>query len=311
MIPHDVVELYKNFLIHERRLKDKTVKEYLSNLNLVASKVDIMTATTRHPISKAIHDLKTERGWGEEASTAWRCAHDIVFFYKWALAEGVIQINPYPFNSFRKPQYHAVKFTTEEEFCEVVDGSIHLTDQDKLMLWTYWDTGLRREELQLLDQKDFLLEEDLIFLPQEKSKGGYGQRYVALSPKTKERAIYHFKQLNRLGVGPHAFCGENFERINPDEITARVIRAGKVFAPGKFIKINPRALRHALPIRMLERGASDLEIMANHGHANVEMTRRYTHSTKSFAKGIREKYLGKTTTWTKPYPAEMNTMKEA
>lgn len=285
---------YQRFLELERKLKPKSFKAYLKNLDLVTSKAgDLFLVKHRDEIVEAILAVEREQGWNPSGASSWRCSHNICYFYKWATMDGLIPFNPYPFNAFRKPQYKSVQFTNNEEWEILSSNEIHLTHQDKLMLWTFWDTGLRREELAKLDQDDFILPERIIFLPEDKSKGGYGQRYVAMSRKTFALATRQFKLLKSLNIGPHAFVGEGYGRINVDEVTARITKIGRVVKPGNFIKINPRKLRHSVPIRMLEAGAGDLEVMTTMGHASNEMTRRYTHSTKTFARSVRDKYLQK------------------
>lgn len=285
-----ITEKYKDFLGFERSLKKKTISSYLNNLKLISEKIDVLAVKHRSEIVGAIKEIRTERGWGEKATTTWRCSHDICYFYKWATMEGVIPFNPYPFNNFRKPQASGVRFITELQFRRIMANDMHFTHQDKLLLWVFWDTALRREELQKLDRNDFNLEKGIIFLPEEKSKGSYGQRHVAMSETTKNLLIEQFKLLDKAQIGPHVFCGDNYRRINADQIYKRIVRAGKVI-PGQYIDLGPRIMRHSLAVRLLEAGASDLEIQMTLGHANKEMTRRYAHSVESFAKGIREKYL--------------------
>lgn len=289
-INKEIVKKYKDFLEFERSLKPKTVGSYLNNLALISDKIDVLAVKHRTEVVGAIKQIKKERGWGQKATTTWRCSHDLCYFYKWATMDGIIPFNPYPFNMFRKPQANSVEFITSLQFSRIMENDMHFTHQDKLLLWVFWDTALRREELQKLDREDFNLKKGIIFLPEEKSKGSYGQRHVAMSETTKNLLIEQFKLLDKAGVDTHVFCGDNYKRINADQIYKRIIRAGKVI-PGQYIKLSPRIMRHSLAVRLLEAGASDLEIQMTLGHANKEMTRRYAHSVESFAKGIRDKYL--------------------
>jgi site-specific recombinase XerD len=41
--------------------------------------------------------------------------------------------------------------------------------------------------------------------------------------------------------------------------------------------------RHALAMRMLDAGATDLEVIKTLGHASISQTIIYNHSTKKFA----------------------------
>lgn len=286
----DTIEQYKKHLCFERQLKKKTVDAYLNNITQVEKYIDLIAVKHRSEIVSAIEKVQTTNNWNPKASTTWRCSRDIVYFYKWAVMERIIEYNPYPFNAFRKPQYNKVDFITESQFKAVASNEMHLTHQDKLILWVFWDTALRREELRLLDRENFDLENGVIFLPEEKSKGAYGQRHVAMSETTIKLVKKQFQLLDLAGVTPHVFCGDNYRRINPDEIYKRMIRAGKM-CPKGYIKLCPRAMRHSLAVRLLEAGATDLEVQMTLGHANKEMSRRYAHSVTSFAKGVREKYL--------------------
>lgn len=270
-------------------MKQKSVKEYFTYLELFQTLVHDPLKSTRQEIVDAISCVKQERNWGDQ--TTWRFSALIKRFYDFCTLYEIIPIHPYNFNAFRKPRLHVPKFLTESEFRQVIDFDLHLTHQDKLCLWILWDTALRREELRLLDQTDFDLKEKIIFLPAEKSKGEYGQRYVGMSDRTMELLEYQLEILGQKNIGPHLLCGENWDRINADELTNRIIRAGKVCSTNGYIKINPRMLRHSLAVRLKMRGASDLEIMMILGHASLEMTRRYSHVSKSFAKSLQDKYL--------------------
>jgi len=290
VIPNSIKEKYEEFLRVERRLKPKSIKEYINYLSVLESEInDPLAVKHRSEIVDALTRVKTSRDW--EDQTAWRCSFLIKKFYDWLTLDGIIPFNPYPFTAFRKPRPREVHFLTTEQFRSVVSGYMHLTHQDLLILWVLWDTALRREELRQIDRENVNLEERLIFLPADKSKGSYGQRYVTMSEETHALLTRQLDLLHKAGVGPHIFCGENYERINADEITKRIIRAGKVFGPGAYLKITPHMLRHSLATRMKEAGASDLDIMMTLGHSDIEMTRRYSHVTKTYARSVREKFL--------------------
>lgn len=289
-LSQQIIDRYVSYLRLERRLKEKSIKEYLNALNTFRTEVpEPLGVKHRSEVVNAVNLIREKRRW--EDQTTWRCAFLVKKFFDWATLEQIIPFNPYPFSAFRKPRPKEVVFLTEEEFSRVVENDIHLTHQDKVILWLLWDTALRREELRLLDQTDIDFDRRLIFLPAEKSKGRYGQRYVSMSERSAEYLTRQFEILRKNGIGPHILCGHNFKRINGDEITKHMVRAGKVCVPGQFVKITPRALRHSLATRMKERGASDLEIMMVLGHSDLEMTRRYSHVTRTFAASIREKYL--------------------
>lgn len=278
-----IIEEYRKFNERVRKLAPKTVFEYERVIKSFVD-FDLLSATQSSDIDDAIISLSNKYNW--EGVYEYKYSRILKIFYSWLQYKSYKKENPYTHSEIRKPRSKPSEFLVQEEFNFIKQNDLFLTHQDKTIINLLWDTGVRPSEMALIDADQFDFNENLLYIPPEKSKGGYGERYIPFSHTTSELAK---GQINRIKK-PFVFVGQNYERINKNEISKRIAFIGNNLLPEKK-HLTPYMFRHSLAMRLLDAGATDLEVIKLLGHASISQTIIYAHSTKNHARTVRSKYL--------------------
>lgn len=146
--------------------------------------------------------------------------------------------------------------------------------RDRAALEIFYSTGIRKNELVMLDVSDVQMEKRTLFI--RKGKGNR-DRIVPVG----ERALLWLKryldvryQLLRYEDHPALFLGKSGKRI---EVGALAIRLHNYKKQAKVSKIGGFHLfRHAMATHMVERGADIRYVQEILGHENLSTTEIYT-----------------------------------
>jgi site-specific recombinase XerD len=281
---------YIEFCRSVRKLSPKTVAEYDRALKYLSTKIDILGVGNGLAIDEKLTELSRSENWSD--AYVYRFTRILKKFYEWAHYKGHVKENPYVYSSIRRPRGTEPHYLTQEEFDFILDHRTHLTHQDLTLVSLLWDSGIRREEASLLNrrpvEKD--LEDSVIHITSEASKGGYSGRFVPVSDRTRSLILDHIKMTEN-HTAESLFLSPDFSRMMPNDISKRMTRIAKVVPFPKQTKTHPHAFRHSLAIRLIEAGAGDLEVMKILGHSSLEMTTIYTHMSRINAKNTASKYL--------------------
>ncbi len=278
-----ILNEYAEFNLNVRKLAKKTREEYVRVVESFHD-FDLLNATGPAEIDAAIVKMSQANEW--DPVYEYKYSRILKTFYHWLFYKEYTPKNLYPHSEIRKPRSKPAQFLIQEEFEFIKNNDLFLTHQDKTMINLLWDTGVRPSEMALIDVPQLDFKDNLLYIPPEKSKGGYGERHIPFSIRTAELLKSQIQTIRK----DYIFIGCNYERINKNEISKRIAHIGFHLLPIKK-RLTPYMFRHSLAIRLLEAGATDLEIIKLLGHASISQTIVYAHSTKTHAKSIRHKYL--------------------
>lgn len=274
-----MIQRFKKYLEEERQMRPKTVYDYVVYITDLSLELGGLTAAREfHEVNNAIKKICEERGLGH--NTRYKIATIVKVFYKWAMREKLIDhgINPYPFHDFKKVKSPEAEFFTEDEIESVVFNPKY-TIQDIAMLSFVADTGVRANELQLLNVEDFDLKQRVAFIKQENSKTGAG-RPVVYSKQTATLLKFYLYCSSHHYEGEVMFPSAHWQRMPKGAFGKHLMRLGEYESPKRgHVKMNPHKFRHSVPVRMLENG-SDLTVPQQQlGHTTTAQTSIYTHRT--------------------------------
>lgn len=147
--------------------------------------------------------------------------------------------------------------------------------QDRLILLTFYSTGIRLAELVALDIADVNLGDGNLKVTGKRSK----QRIVPFGKELKEAITKHIEEAkeNFQKTGGALFLskkGERIERFKVEQIVRLYL--GKVTLQKKR---SPHALRHSFATAMLNHGAEIEVVKELLGHESIATTEIYTHTT--------------------------------
>lgn len=281
-----VIPKYLTYLRDVAGYKERTLDEYVRAVTRISKEVDLLSIKTHQEITDAI--LRVKAKYSHKEAMTYKIASIMVSFYRWAHhIAGVVDLNPYPFSPFRRPRPKEPDYINEDEFKKIINNPF-LTVQDRAMMMLFWDTGIRRGECAKLNDSDIDLKENIAHIRQETTKGNYTFRYCPFTSETAKIMGLHIRLKGQYSGCNALFISTLGERLGENKISERVAEIGR-FAD---IKISPHTLRHSLPIRLLEAGASDIFVMKIMGHSSHEMLSHYTHVSPEKSKKMYGELLG-------------------
>lgn len=284
----ECLELFRDYLINERKSSANTVESYLRDLRqfaeyLVNSGCDLVTVSSGD-ISSYISYLHNA---GKSAATVARCAATIRNFYSLLCSRGILEDNPSSEIKADKVVAKAPEILTSEEIdlflkqprCVDVKGY-----RDHAMLELMYATGMRVTELLDLDVQDVNLGAELVRIAGEKK-----ERLVPMYP-TAVKALREYLELIR----PQMVLSEDESALFVNVDGARMSRQGfwkivKAYARSAGIRkdITPHTLRHSFATHLLENGADLRSVQELMGHSDISSTSFYT---KLIAKDLKDVY---------------------
>ena len=281
----DVMKSWGEFLRLEKGLKDRSLDEYDRYINLVGERVgDLLKVEDHHTINEAIMALSREREYGP--STRKKVATVIAVFYKWALREGLIKHNPYPFHGFRGAPSPEPEYIEESEVAPILNNPRY-TIQDIAMLRLLWDCGLRAGEMAGLNINDVDLESRVVHVRAEIAKGSK-PRWVPFTQKTGTLLAQYIEALKAHYDGEILFPSKHWGRMDNGGLSKHIKRLGELESPKLgHVRLYPHKFRHSLPIRLLNAGMDLVAIQRLMGHSNIRETSHYTHFSKE---NLRKNY---------------------
>lgn len=277
------IEQFLKYIEHEKRFSPHTCESYRNDLKQFSSYIE---KTFEHSILEACHQeirdymiFLLEDGMAE--SSVGRKMSTLRSFYKYFLREGELVASPMTLIKVPAAPKRLPVFIEAEKMDMLLDSDKYFNQsfasvRDKMIIETFFGTGMRLTELLQLENKDVDV---------------YHSFLRVLGKGNKERIIPITKQLvNQLESYIRLKVDQNF-----DNKTERlfVTDKGKDVSRGFIYKTvksylsqittqdkkSPHVLRHSYATSMLNRGADLNDIKELLGHSSLAATQVYTHNT--------------------------------
>ncbi|MCP4984800.1 MAG: tyrosine-type recombinase/integrase [Colwellia sp.] len=152
--------------------------------------------------------------------------------------------------------------------------------RDRVILETFFATGIRRTELMCLDIDDVDLTLKLLRINRGK---GNKERIIPISRRACEwLALYISKirpMISFIGSGSTLFLANNGKRYTPNklsEMASRYVKLSGIKRAGAC-----HLFRHATATTMLDNGAELRHVQEMLGHADISTTQIYTHVSRA------------------------------
>lgn len=215
----------------------------------------------------------------------WRYYRTLRAFFRWAVAEKLLEQNPLANIKVKPPNEQSPKPYTSEELQRLVavcdmdfaNGAQFLGCRNKVIILLYATTGLRLSELANLKLHEFNLEAGRGTVI---GKGGR-QRPFAIQPLAK-KALWKYLALRECRVKPSAgewlWITEEGTRLTVDGLHIafrRIKKRAGIDGVGAVHR-----LRHTFALNALRELRDPFLVQLLLGHKTLEMTRRYTQELK-------------------------------
>lgn len=210
-------------------------------------------------------------------SSRYRMLRVVAFFFRWATERQLVLLDPARNLEVTKPQKTPLRRLSPEQVLAVLeapDPSSPLGLRDRALLATFYATGIRRRECQLLDLADFDRTDQRLAV--RHGKGG-SDRKLPVLPHLAE-LLEDYLDLGRPFLRPRRgecalfLASQTGKRLGYSQIWNLVTDYGK--AAG--VELTVHSLRHACATHLLAGGAQLDHVKQLLGHARLESTQRYT-----------------------------------
>ena len=272
---------FLDYLALEKRYSLHTIKAYKADLSLLSDYLDEVYSTT---INRANHSMI--RSWlvheinrGNSPRTVNRKITTLKSFYKFAVKEEAIKINPTLRLSSTKTSKSIPSFVTVDEMNKLLDKTIFTDDytgkRDRLIVEIFYSTGIRLSELINIKIKDIDFSKKQLKVLGKRNK----ERII---PLTKElvNSLNNFIEIrNSMSVKNDSYLllTDKGKKLNPTLVYKTMNKL--ISGVTSLKKTSPHVLRHTFATHMLNNGADLNVIKELLGHASLSATEVYTHNS--------------------------------
>ena len=277
-----MINQFLNYLRYERNASAQTVQTYEEALEEFESYLILRD----YGLSLPMADTDLIRDWmeslmdkGNSASTINKKLSALRSFYRFALKRNLVKHDPAHCVTGPKKSKPLPQFLREGEMDRLLDDlewdDTYNNVRARTMLLLFYEAGLRRSELTGLNDVDVDFSSRQLKVTGKRNK----QRII---PFGEELAAWlqHFMAVRDAqfggGHGP-LFLNDKGMRVTDNQVYLIVKKY--LSAVTSLKKKSPHVLRHTFATAMLNNGA-DIESIKNLlGHASVNTTEIYTHTT--------------------------------
>ena len=279
----------------EEGLSSNTLAAYRRDLNGLALWLKPRTCELLDADEAALHDYFAARHVQTKATTANRRLTVFKRFYRWALRERMIQVDPTLKLLAAKQPMRVPKSLSEaqvERLLAAPDVNTLLGVRDRTMLELIYASGLRVSELVGLKLLNLSMSDGVLRVTGKGSK----ERLVPFGEVAREWLMRYMAQAR-----PVLLKGLVSEALF---ITVRGQRAGEAMTREMFwqlvkryaaqaeihVPISPHTLRHAFATHLLNHGADLRAVQMLLGHADISTTTIYTHIARERLKTLHAQH---------------------
>jgi integrase/recombinase XerD len=266
----------------EEGLSKNTLSAYRRDLTLYVAWLDTHGRTLHQTTETDLQGYFSFRHAQTKATTANRRLTVLKRYFRWALREGAIQVDPTLKLQAAKQALRVPKTLTEaqvEALLAAPDTSTALGVRDRTMLELMYASGLRVSELVQLKTLNVSLNDNVLRVFGKGNK----ERMV---PFGEVASVWLKNYLS--GARSELLAGKQTEDLF---VTVRGARPGTAMsrvmfwmvvkkhalAAGIRAPLSPHTLRHAFATHLLNHGADLRAVQMLLGHADISTTTIYTH----------------------------------
>ena len=269
-----------------RKLSDKTIRNYGKLIGYLLDYLKeqhkvLCLEDVRPMYIKAYLMMLQERGAKPQYINDQLKAFKVLFRYLYE--EGYTDsILTERIKNVKQPKTIIKTFTEQEvkKLTEYYSGHTFMEVRNRLMLMTFFDTGIRVSEL--IDLKLSQVKDEYILIHGTGDK----ERVVPKSPLLNK---WMFKYLNTRKnffayrrVPENVFLSRNGRPMTTEAIHRVIKIAGKAVGVSRDIRVSPHTCRHTFAQMQLKNGLDLYSLSRLMGHSNISITQRYLEGLRDF-----------------------------
>ena len=282
----DWIKDFIEYLRYERNYSARTIEEYQSDLKAFKrfyEALDNDLTWENMPVDVVRQWVVEMMDGGNVATSVQRRLSSLRSFYKFLLRRGLVTRDPVHNMQGPKAEKKLPAYVRETEMDRLFDGDFFSPDyigqRDRMILLTFYTTGMRLSELIGLTDKDVDLDQMQLKVTGKRNK----QRIIPYGDEYGDSLRSYLAQRDDF-ASQHGMQGTN---LFLDE------RRGNSMTPVKVRSIvkkylsmvttqqrnSPHVLRHTFATAMLNHNADLQSVKELLGHESLSTTEIYTHTT--------------------------------
>lgn len=269
-----------------RKLSDKTIRNYGKLIGYLLDYLKeqhkvLCLEDVRPMYIKAYLMMVQERGAKPQYINDQLKAFKVLFRYLYE--EGYTDsILTERIKNVKQPKTIIKTFTEQEvkKMTEYYSGHTFMEVRNRLMLMTFFDTGIRVSEL--IDLKLSQVKDEYILIHGKGDK----ERVVPKSPLLNK---WMFKYLSTREnffayrrVPENVFLSRNGRPMTTEAIHRVIKIAGKAVGVSRDIRVSPHTCRHTFAQMQLKNGLDLYSLSRLMGHSSISITQRYLEGLRDF-----------------------------
>ena len=283
------IKVFVDYLRFERNLSEKTIEAYQADLEAFKQ----FYKNLNSEISWKTVDSDIIRDWevnmmnnGNSASSVNRRLSALRSFYRFLLRRKMVTVDPAHNLCGPKKEKSLPYYIRESEMNRLLDGEGYFSDdfegqRDRMIMLTFYSTGVRLSELVGLNLADVDLDQMQIKVTGKRNK----QRIIPYGDEMGD-AIRSYLDLRTTFLESKGRQGEESaffvdtrkgNRILPGKVQALVKRYLSLVTTQR--KRSPHVLRHSFATSMLNHHADLLSVKELLGHESLSTTEIYTYTS--------------------------------
>ncbi|MBQ8866081.1 MAG: tyrosine-type recombinase/integrase [Bacteroidaceae bacterium] len=280
------IEDFIDYLRYEKNYSHKTTEVYQADLEAFKRFYE----ATDNSLSWAEMPADIIRQWivemmerGNAATSVRRRLSSLRSFYKFLLRRGLVTKDPAYNIPGPKVEKKLPSYIRETEMDRLFDGDFFSEDysgsRDRMILLTFYSTGIRLAELVSLNERDIDLDQMQLKVTGKRNKQRiipYGDEFGdSLRHYLMERKTF---MQQKISEQTSLFLDEvTGQRINPVKVRNLVKSYLSMVTTQQ--RRSPHVLRHTFATAMLNRNADLQSVKELLGHERLSTTEIYTHTT--------------------------------
>lgn len=282
----NVIEQYRLYLRDVRKLSDRTVDSYMTDLDKLSSFCEERSAS---PNELTFREARTflaqllDAGYG--AKSINRILSGVRGFYRWMVRYEMSSANPFSRIKGIRGGRRLPTVLTREEVAMILSapGDDFTGMRDRMIFELLYSTGCRLSELVEMNLEDLSLEQRRILVHGKGEK----DRFVFLTDSACE-AVNLFLPMRDSRQRRFAIDGESGRALLINNRGKRMTPQGVHHIFSGYMqklkmekKVTPHTFRHSFATHILENDAGIRVVQELLGHENVSTTQIYSHVSGS------------------------------
>ncbi len=283
-----MINSFKTYLEVEKRYSGHTVVAYVKDVSEYLLFLELEFEKTykdcNYQLARRFVVSLSERDYSKR--TINRKLSSLSTFYKYLEKRNEVESNPFDNIPALKVPQRIVRDIKESDledlFSRIEFESNFYGIRDKLILDTFYSTGIRREELLGIKLGDI----DYVKNSLKVLGKGNKERVIPVSADyIKHVHLYLEKRKDVVGnSSDYLFISKKGEKLNSNVVYEMVNKYLSLVSGAE--KKSPHVLRHSFATHMLNKGADLNTIKELLGHSNLSATQIYTHASIEKIKNV-------------------------